>query len=70
MRFRVWNTSSFVILTAAYSIQPYFVLQRVLQLYVPGYYEYSLSTRKVHRGRAATLARLLSALCVHTASPK
>eukprot|EP01051_Picozoa_sp_SAG22_P022485 SAG22_NODE_5401_length_1021_cov_1.229935_3_plen_93_part_01 len=25
MRFRVWNTSSFVILTAAYSIQPYFV---------------------------------------------
>ena len=25
VRFRVWNTSSFVILTAAYSIQPYFV---------------------------------------------
>eukprot|EP01046_Picozoa_sp_COSAG06_P022844 COSAG06_NODE_1790_length_8394_cov_34.639301_14_plen_49_part_01 len=24
VRFRVWNTSSFVILTAAYSIQPYF----------------------------------------------
>jgi hypothetical protein len=26
VRFRVWNISSFVILTAAYSIQPYFVL--------------------------------------------
>eukprot|EP01046_Picozoa_sp_COSAG06_P022291 COSAG06_NODE_1720_length_8590_cov_12.038865_5_plen_53_part_00 len=26
MRFRVWNTSSFVILTAAYLIQPYFVI--------------------------------------------
>jgi hypothetical protein len=25
VRFRVWNTSSFVIMTAAYSIQPYFV---------------------------------------------
>jgi hypothetical protein len=25
VRFRVWNTSSFVILTAAYLIQPYFV---------------------------------------------
>jgi hypothetical protein len=25
VRFRVWSTSSFVILTAAYSIQPYFV---------------------------------------------
>jgi hypothetical protein len=29
VRFRVWNTSSFVILTAAYSIQPYFVMMSV-----------------------------------------
>jgi hypothetical protein len=28
----VWNTSSFVILTAAYSIQPYFVVKH----FVPG----------------------------------
>jgi hypothetical protein len=33
VRFRVWNTSSFVILTAAYLIQPYFVYKSSRVLY-------------------------------------
>jgi hypothetical protein len=47
----VWNTSSFVILTAAYSIQPYFVLYNTAVFCII-YRAVDASVRRVDRARA------------------
>jgi hypothetical protein len=49
VRFRVWNTSSFVILTAAYFIQPYFVVDLCTKI--------AMANNQPHAGGAATFAR-------------